>query len=315
MKESTAKFIYYNLRPSKQTERRLLLDFLKCAAQSGMAVSDYRYVGMGGTMFYDFHLMHRFLGINYMVSLERNKKMFPRAKFNCPFDFIEVRNESVARFLAKDKHEGPTIFWLDYDDGLGPAMIADIMTLGVKLKVGDFGFVTAYGQPPGVLERASARARLDYFQDELGHFSTDLDASDMENANFPSTVHAVLVAAMKNAFAARDDATFYPLFQVQYRDSVPMVTIGGLFNVRGKADSLKKRMRTDLPFLSKGQPYKIDGLPLTESERVMFDKAVTMKSADTAEMQCLKALGFKKRDLDSYRDLLRFLPRYHESIV
>ena len=74
MKASTANFIAYNLRPAKQTERRLLLDFLSCAREEGIANSEYRYVGMGGMMFYDFHLIHRFLGISQMISLERDKK-------------------------------------------------------------------------------------------------------------------------------------------------------------------------------------------------------------------------------------------------
>src|SRR5271154_94405 len=109
MKASTATFISYDLRPAKQTERRLLLDFLRCASVAGLANSDYRYVGMGGTMFYDFHLMHRFLGVNRMISLERDRKTYPRSTFNCPFDFITVYNETVGDFLARDRDETETI--------------------------------------------------------------------------------------------------------------------------------------------------------------------------------------------------------------
>ena len=117
MKPSTATFIPYNLRPAKQAERRILLDFLQSASEVGLPVSNCRYVGMGGTMFYDFHLMHRFLGINRMVSLERDSDIHPRCKFNCPFDFINVENETAATFLARDKNNVPTIYWFDYDDG------------------------------------------------------------------------------------------------------------------------------------------------------------------------------------------------------
>ena len=35
MKPSTANFIAYHLRPAKQAERRILLDFLKCANEAG----------------------------------------------------------------------------------------------------------------------------------------------------------------------------------------------------------------------------------------------------------------------------------------
>jgi hypothetical protein len=102
LKPSTAGFIAYDLRPAKQAERRILLDFLKCANEAGITISGSRYVGMGGTMFYDFHLMHRFLGVSNMVSLERNPDIHPRSVFNCPFDFIEVRNETAASFMGAD---------------------------------------------------------------------------------------------------------------------------------------------------------------------------------------------------------------------
>ena len=85
MKQSTAKFILYNLRPAKQAERRILLDFLKCANVIGVPISSSRYVGMGGTTFYDFHLLHRFLGINRMISLERNNAFAVRIQLPVRF--------------------------------------------------------------------------------------------------------------------------------------------------------------------------------------------------------------------------------------
>jgi hypothetical protein len=160
MKGSTAKFVSYDLRPAKQTERRLLLDFLRCASEVGLTISDYRYVGMGGTMFYDFHLIHRFLGVNRMISLERDPAMHPRSAFNRPFEFITVSNESVADFLARDRDETVTIYWLDYDDGLGPEITADITSLGTRLKIGGFAFVTVYAEPPRILEALKPEQRL-----------------------------------------------------------------------------------------------------------------------------------------------------------
>src|SRR5690348_396430 len=119
MKDSTATFISYDLRPAKQAERRILIDFIKCAYQAvGAPLSACRYVGMGGTLFYDFHLLHRFLGVRSMVSLERNRKMHLRSRFNCPFDFIKVTNQTTAKFLASDEDETVTIYWFDYDDSI-----------------------------------------------------------------------------------------------------------------------------------------------------------------------------------------------------
>lgn len=315
MKRSTASFVPYNMRPAKQAERRILLDFLKCANEAGLTISDCRYVGMGGTMFYDFHLMHRFLGVSRMVSLERDPDIHPRCEFNCPFDFIEVENKTAAAFLAQDNDDVPTIYWFDYDDGFGPDIIADIISLGTGVKVGGFAFVTVYANPPGVLEKQTKEQRLEYFQQNMGDFAVGLTVDHMENDEFPNTVYQVLMAAFQNAFAARIDGRFQILFQVQYKDSTPMITAGGCFSGGETAPNILRRVKTDLPFLLRGSPYKIRQLNLTERERVLFDMAVTKSRGNSKQANSLKLLGFKKRDFEAYRDLIRFLPRYHESII
>lgn len=315
MKQSSSDFIAYDLRPAKQTERRILLDFLKCANECGMTISDCRYVGMGGTTFYDFHLMHRFLGINRMVSLERNPDTHVRSEFNCPFDFIKVENMTAAAFMAGDTDKRKTIYWFDYDDGLGPDITADITSLATRIQLGGFAFVTVYGDPPGILQKESKERRLEYFQDNLSIFSVGLTADDMETAIFPQTVHKVLVAAFKNAFAARTDGQFQILFQIRYKDSTPMVTVGGCFCEKGHARSLSRRVKADLPFLLSASPYRIRGLNLTERERVVFDMAVTKRRSNSTQANSLRKLGFKQRDFGAYKDLIRFLPRYHESII
>jgi hypothetical protein len=315
MKESTASYIAYDLRPAKQAERRILLDFLKCANEIGVSVSDCRYVGMGGTKYYDFHLFHRFLGVNRMTSLERNPKIYPRADFNCPYDFIDVRQNTVAEFLASDSDKSPTIYWFDYDDGLSEEITADILSLGSRLTVGGFAFVTVCANPPGVLANRNKEERLEHFQQSLGEFSVGLTVDDMENSRFPSTVHRIVLTAFKNAFAARPDAEFEPLFQIQYRDTAPMITVGGCLNSKVNLTRIRRRMTIDMPFMLSSQPYYIRNLNLTERERLVFDMAVTKRRSNSKQANALRSLGFKKKDIEAYRDLIRFLPRYHESII
>jgi hypothetical protein len=270
---------------------------------------------MGGATFYDFHLVHRFLGINSMVSLERDPKFYSRCEFNNPFDFIKVKNQTAAAFMASDAANKRTIYWFDYDDGMGPDITADITSLGAKVKVGGFAFVTVYAQPPGILEKQSNQQRLEYFQQNMGAFSVGLSATDMDDAEFPKTIHTILVAAFKNAFAPRTDGQFQMLFQVQYKDSVPMVTVGGCFCKTADAPNILKRVTADLPFLVKGRPYKLRQLNLTERERALFDIAVTKKRSNSKQANYLRSFGFKKAHFEAYRDLIRFLPRYSESII
>jgi hypothetical protein len=315
MKDSTASFIAYDLRPAKQTERRILLDFVKCGNAGGISVSDCRYVGMGGTKFYDFHLLHRFLGINRMVSLERDPNIKSRAMFNCPYDFIDVQHKTATAFLASDMDKSSTIYWFDYDGALSAEITADIMSLGARIGVGSFAFVTTYGGPLGVLDKQNTEQRLAEFQATLSDFSTSLTTIDMENANFPTTVRQVLLAAFKNAFAHRRDGVFLPLFQVFYRDTKPMVTMGGCFCPREEASKIETRVKTDLPFLSDNRLYRIQNFALTERERALFDLAVTKRRSNSKQANLLRTLGFRQKDLDAYRDLIRFLPRYYESMI
>jgi hypothetical protein len=157
---------------------------------------------------------------------------------------------------------------------------------------------------------------LDYFSDTFGEFSVGLTKNDMENAQFPKTIHKMLVSAFKNAFAARRDGVFRPLLQIQYKDSSTMVTVGGCFCTEDSCDMVESRIKKDLPFLlGKNLPYKIKNLNLTERERSLFDMAVTRKTTRSHQANKLRSLGFKDKDFEAYNELLRFLPRYYESII
>lgn len=317
MSRSTASFISYDLRPAKQSERRILLDILKIAGDCGLPITEYRYVGMGANRFYDFLLIHKYLGITSMVSLEHDPIMFKRAVFNCPYSFVDVQEKTAADFIAADQFNIPSILWLDYDGGIGTRIVRDIASLSTKLKVGDFCFVTVFGGPPRALDRENSQARLVWFQDQLGDIALDVSLTDLERATFPNAVHKVLMAAFRNAFSVRRDGKFVPFLQITYADSLPMITVGGGLLADGQALSLKRRIKGVLPFLSTEQAslYEIKSLHLTERERVLFDKAATRPTKRSSERNQLKKLGFRDAEIAAYKDLIRYLPRYVETIV
>jgi hypothetical protein len=314
---STASFISYDLRPSKQSERRILLDVLKIAGDCGLPISDYRYVGMGANRFYDFLLIHRYIGIRNMVSLEHDPIMYKRSIFNVPYDFIDVRLKSSAQFIEEDEFSDPLVLWFDYDGGIGPGTVRDIASFSTKLKIGDFCFVTVPGTPPGALVRENDEARLAWFQDILGDVAGDVLLEDVERSAFSRAVHKVLIAAFRNAFAARRDGKFIPFLQVVYSDTVAMITVGGGLLANGQAVSFRRHLANVLPFLSvRGNlPYVIRFLHLTERERILFDRATTKPTRRSAERNELKRMGFKETEILSYKELIRYLPRYFETIV
>jgi hypothetical protein len=293
------------------------MDLLKLASTCGLPISDYRYVGMGANRFYDFLLIHKYLSISKMVSLEHDPSMYARAVYNCPYKFIEVRNQTSAVFLGGPADPNPTAFWFDYDGGIGPAILQDIATFGTKLKVGDFAFVTVYGGAPGVIDRRNDAERLAWLQDELGALANGVQLADVSRSTFPDAVHKILVAAFKNAFSPRRDGQFFLFLQVEYADSLPMITVGGAFLTQGQTVALKDKISEAMPFLMKKEPvfYEIRSLHLTERERALFDRATTHHSKRSRERNEIKKLGFRDAELSAYRDLLRYFPRYVETIV
>lgn len=317
MSKSSARFLAYDLRPAKQTERLMLIDYLRCATECGFKLADYRYVGMGGNRFYDFLLLHRFAGIKQMISLERDAGMHLRASFNKPFEFIKVLGLSVDDFLASDNYAGPSIYWLDFDGPLNSEMISDILGLGVVARPNSFFFVTAIGDFSQYLLSLSDADRLLWFQAELGDIAQGLAVENVERSQAPNFVYGCVMKALKSAFATRGDGFFDAQFSVRYSDSTPMVTIGGFFGSRGSASEIAARRDVSLPSLtaSANEMFRIRSLNITDRERHLFDIASTSNDRRRKEWKRLIELGFRDADVDAYKSLLRFSPRYVESIL
>lgn len=314
---SSAKFVSYDLRPSKQCERKMMLDSFNAAMESDFPISDYRYVGMGANRFYDFILIHKYLGIDKMISLEHDQKMLQRAIFNCPYKFIKILNATVHNFVSSDHFTENSIYWMDYDSRIRPDITRDIASLASRVKLGDFIFFTTCGVPPKNIEKKSGRERLDELNEVFHGLANSLTIEDMENVNFTRAVHKILHAAFTNAFVVRDEGVFRPFFQVEYADGLNMITYGGVFAETGKCKTFLDHLRIKVSFLSFElfKNYRIKKFDLTEKERNLFDLAVTAKRSNAKEIGELKRLGFETRELQSYSELLRYHSRYVETLI
>jgi hypothetical protein len=314
---SSARFLSYDMRPAKQAERLMLIDYLRCSAECGIKLADYRYVGMGGNRFYDFLLLHRFIGIKKMVSLEHDDGMYLRSKFNKPFDFVQIANESVEDFLAADNYQDPSIFWLDFDGGISQQIIADVQSLGVIAKPNSFFFITVLGEYQKFLNDMNDSDRLKWLQAELGDVGQNLTQENVQKSQSHNAIFKCVSAALSSAFAFRGDGSFYPQFSVRYADSTKMVTTGGFFGDLGKASEIVQRRNTCLPNLnaSEQELFQLRNFNITERERSLLNVASTAKDRRKKEWRKLLELGFKDPEIIAYGDMLRFNPRYIESIL
>ena len=317
---SSARVVSYDLRPAKQAERKLLVDTFVTAMEAGLSISQYRYVGMGANRFYDFLLIYKYLGISNMVSIERDTTMFRRAMFNRPYQFIRVLNYTVHDFLLDDGHSGNTIYWLDYDGAIHPDIPVDISSLGPKARPGDFVFVTLAGTRPGRFARQTSSARrLTDLKDVYGDLANPLVMEDVEDGTFHLAAFKIISAAFAHAFGARDDGVFRPFFKVRYADTVEMVTFGGIFGTEEQYGPFLDLLMVKIPFLDTAQTkepmFRIRKFDLTEKERGLFDLAATARRSNAKEIGKLSQLGFGQDDLLRYRELLRYHPRYVETLI
>jgi len=96
-----------------------------------------------------------------------------------------------------------------------------------------------------------------------------------------------------------------------------MVTVGGALLSDGQWSAFADRLAGGMPFFTNNEDkiYKIRSFNLTERERALFDRAATTKRKRSAARTHLSKLGFRDIEIEAYRDLLRYLPRYVETIV
>jgi len=294
----------------------MILDMLESMKEAGLQISDYRYIGMGGIKFYDFSMVYRFLGIKDLISFERNKVVAKRGVYNKPFGLIDVRNESISNYLKSDLKYKPTICWLDYDNSLSESIIDDIRDIGTRIPAGSAVFVTVASEMPRDFLSMSEAERLSQVIEDFGVLAADVDVVDVEEANFGRVYYKILRAAFTNSFAARDEAEFLPCFRVVYNDSLKMLTYGGAFVSEHNVKPFLKSVRRRMPFLFRdiSAPYSIRTINMTERERHLMEFSSTAR-LNCAEANKLRSLGYKAEDISAYRDLVRFMPRYVETLM
>lgn len=315
MPKSTASFIAYDVRPAKQTERRGIMEFLNCAKHAGFDISNYRYVGFGGTKFIDFQLMERYIGFRHYQSIEHDEDIYDRCEFNKPFNSIKLFRGPLSVFLSTDKEAVNSVFWLDFEVGLSSDLFADVNSIAAKLRDGDVLLTTISAEvPSGKGERKQLlKSRLPSLKSSIDRLKPDR----LTESNFPETAGALLLLMFKSAFSSRiNEGRFHPFFKVIYKDSTWMCTVGGVFASVGsrRAGKMKRAVATSLGAMCPPKAksfYRVPQFNFTQLERLLLDKSVV--STNTGYTRRLTRLGLDREELEAYALISRFIPKFIES--
>jgi hypothetical protein len=316
---SSAWFISYDLRPGKQIERRIVLDSLQAAKASGLPIEAFPFVGMGGVRYIDFLMANRVIGSRKFVSIEHDGDLIPRCEFNKPFHDLQIFSGTASEFIQNNGFSGPSIVWFDYERAISTDLSDDMVALSASVAAGSFVFLTATAElPPNIRAIKGLEKRVTKIKEDLGVFADRVSATDMSPDNFRKTAAQILRAALSFGFAGRADGEFYPFLKLNYRDTTWMMTIGGYFGSKDEIVRLRKAFKGRCDFLKPNNQdfiYTVEQFNITDAERRLFDRAAIAQKSRRAERMILKRLGFRKTILDQYDELMRFIPRYFESVL
>jgi hypothetical protein len=306
----------YDLRAAKQIERRMIIDALQGFAIAGFDIRKYLYLGMGSIYFVDFILFHKWLGIDSMISAERDVEIVKRVDFNRPFRRVQVEPKPIGELIASLPPEAKVIVWFDYDDTLRAEHLRDLLRAGTYLSRESIILVTVEAGPP----RDEQGNRVDdprqwkeYFEREAGDYlGRSSRLADFAQSKLQSLNLAILVRAIKRGLSTRQDQ-FLPLFYFSYADGREMLTIGGMIGRRAERTRIARSSFLETPYARirfRDGPFRITVPRVTRKERLHLDSA--MPCADTwlpGEFE------LDSETVRTYRDVYRFLPAYAELLL
>ncbi|WP_261332677.1 O-methyltransferase [Rhizobium leguminosarum] len=300
--------INYSLRPNKQIERAIAFDGVRKLA-AHLPLSDLVYIGFGSVWFTDFQLAHKMLGVQDMRSMEENDIGFKRASFNLPYKTVTVSNKTSALALPDFKNDAainmrPWMIWLDYDDALDDAIVKDVEWAIENSPINSIFLVTVSATPGSY---GKPRQRPQLFKTLLGDVADDTTEDECRDT-LPGLIARLLSDFMKSkALAMSRPGGFVPAFKMIYKDTAPMVTIGGVLPSRGARTAVEQVISKDWNALISGV---IEAPHLTHRETVVLQSQLPTKKKLTRKL--VQKLGFdlKEEQIESFVKYYRYYPSF-----
>lgn len=320
--------VNYLIRPKKQIERKIIIDILKRMED----IHSYNYIGMGSIYYYDFILLHKYLGIKRMISID-DKEDTKRFIFNKPFDFIIFKNMKTTEYFQKNKLKKKSIIWLDYDsmlfdirlNSIERSILDDLDILAKQAGSNTFLIITIDVRPPKDLPqyRKLIESFGDYIPLEYHHITQD--NYNRLRERYAYIIQESIIAFIEQA-QVHMEIKYKKLFSFIYRDGAPMYTLGGILSGVENLEYITAHL-TDAEFTNfdNADITNIDVPILTYLEKTYLDKNLIWieKKLDNVETRrdernLLKSLKFELEsfdDLKLYLKYHRYYPQYYEGIV
>jgi hypothetical protein len=320
--------IPYHLRQNKAIERNLFVDLL---ARIGRFrnISDYSYIGFGGPFLEDFKHLHSALRISKMVSLEMDRNVYQRQKFNKPLSCIELRNETSDEFLSDYEFESAdgSIVWFDYATPNITSQLTEVQRLTAKLGHGDVFKVTlnanpaSLGNPTDGSDLREYRARA--VMRKLSSYSpAQVTADDVTPKNYPSVLLHALMSAAKHGLEGDPGLIVQPLTAFVYSDGQQMLTMTGILLREDEVEPFltETRLRHWTFFNETCRtPVSISVPALSAKERVHIESMLPGATVDDINENLQFYAGSTERiageEMENFINFYRLFPWYSRVVL
>lgn len=297
----------YAVRPAKSIERKMMLEVLRGLSEFG-ALRDYQYVGFGATQFVDFILAHRELGIEHLISIEKDVHNKVRFEFNKPFRSVIVEYGRSVEVLPGLDWDRRAIVWLDYDSPLDLDVISDVRTVAGVARSGSVLIVTV-----DVEHDPDVRDSAEWLRRRLGDYvPIDVTNESLVEWGLAVVCRRIINSAIRNALSDRsrggNQYSYSQLFNYEYRDGARMTSVGGLISDAGDSGHLAAADFGAISHVRQTDAaYRINVPKLTVRERLHLDRQLP------CDPDQLVSDGIPPEDLAMYAEVYRYFPNFRET--
>jgi len=331
---SSFEKINYTLRPNKCVERKMM-----CEALGRLAfvepLENYRYIGFGSPYFADFALFHRNLGINDLISIEKEESKKSRFEFNIPFSAIKMKyglSTTVLPNLELGKRKN--IIWLDYDDKLSDFMFADIDTVFANAAAGSFFIISVNVEQEfqklsdiGATRQTEKEFRLQKLIERVGQsripmefLSVNFNTKNLSEVSYEMINRQIARTLVNRNGAKRRDKLYYQqILNFEYKDNAAILTVGGIIYSSVEKRKFQQMAFQKLPFyMSKNVNFRINCPHLTAREIKALDRALPASlevEKGKFKNEVLKKIPLSITDIKNYAEIYRYYPNFAETII
>ena len=312
------RLIDYSLRSAKFAERKMLCEMLSRLRVFG-SLETYRYVGFGSIWFADCVLFHRALGIEDIISIERERNHEERFHFNNPYNAIEVKMDDSSTVLPALEWNQRTIVWLDYDDPLSPSILDDVRTVASRADSGTVLIVSI--QAEKILDKRQDPNNPIHVEDRdqfIDLFGEQRTPQEMPNAHLrgwllSQTTRRIVRQEIENTLqqvnltrALEQKIQFYQVVAFEYADGAKMTTVGGAFVGQDQRGVFEEADFGQLSFFRDAEEaVRIEVPMLTPREMRHLDRSLPCTEVDDLDLDAIP-----KKDAKHYAAFYRYLPNF-----